>query len=258
MSTIRQFIEVALISILGSGLTVSGVFWKQYDLSTIGVLLLVVGAILFFVRGPRYFNESLLSMGTLSCLKNMNDVLDSLDVKGKSLILPPQTSSTNFAQILVVGAEMSRMLENPLSANPSAQNFFAVLDTEGGKVLRLMPLGNDLAISMVSQLGEEKHQTITQMFQRVEDILVDMGAVTALDVVQEGSLAKVVADGILSPFSCQELSKYPRICSQLLCPICSALACLVSYFFQCPVAVEGASFAGSKTELSLRVLEEES
>jgi len=195
-------------------------------------------------------------VSALPFLKNMSAVLDSLDAKGKSLIL---ASNSGFEQMLVVGAGKGGLLESTLLADSSNGGSIAVLNAEGGEVLRLTPLGNDLAVSITSQIAEEKHQNLQQMFQRVEDILTDMGALSTLDVVQDGAMVKVTVEGLLSHFSCQELcSKYPRVCSQLLCPICSALACLVSYFFRCPVAVEGASTVGRSTELSVRVLEEAS
>jgi hypothetical protein len=256
LGTIRQFIEVALLASLGSCLTVAGALWKLYDVSTVGVLLLVVGTILFFVRGPRYFDETIMRVSTLPFLKNMSTILDSLDAKGKSLILP---SNSGFEQMLLVGAGKGGILESALLADSTDGGSIAVLNAEGGEVLRLAPLGNDLAVRIASQIAEEKHQNLQQMFQRVEDILTDMGALSTLDVLQDGAMVKVTVEGLLSHFSCQELcSKYPRVCSQLLCPMCSALACLVSQFFRCPVAVEGASTVNGRTELSVRILEEAS
>jgi len=254
---LRQFIEVILLAASGLALTISGVSSKQYDLATAGVLLLSVGAVLFTVRGPRYLNDSLYGNSIMPCLRTMNDLLDDLKVKGKSLIMPPQEGANNFGQLLVVGAQASGDIEDALRGGGSAAHSILIQEAEGGRILRLVPLGNDLAVKIASHMIEEKHQSLDQAFQRVEDVLVDMGTLSSLEAIQDGPVVNIVAEDLPTHFSCKVLNeKYPHICSQLLCPICSALACLVCFFSQSPIAVEGANTVEKKTKVSVRIISE--
>lgn len=258
MNGLRQFAEVIIIATSGSAITIWGVLFKQYELSTVGVLLLVVGTVLFIVRGPRYLSDAIYGDSIMPCLRTMNDLLEDLAVKGKSMILPHQTPTDDFIQLLVVGAQRGDGIGDALMKE-SSEHSILIQTAEGGRVLRLVPLGNDLALEITSQVTEEKHQSIEQAFQRVEDIMMDMGTLSSLEAAQDGNVVNITVEDLPSHFSCQDLAtKHPHICNQLLCPICSALACLVSYFSQCPIAVEGVGIVGKKTKLSLRLLEEDS
>jgi len=253
LNALRQFVEVILIAASGTAITIWGTVFKQYDYSTIGVLLLTVGAVLFIVRGPRYLNDVVYGDSIMPCLRTMNDLLKDLKVKGKSLILPPQETG-KFEQLLVVGTNEGGGMEDALRGK--SEDSILIQDAEGGRILRLVPLGNDLGMKIASQVTEEKHQSLAQVFQRVEDILIDMGTLSSLEAIQDGPIVNIMAEGFPSHFSCKDLNaKYPHICSQLLCPICSALACLVCYFAQRPVAVEGVAIDGKKVKASLRILE---
>jgi len=226
----------------------------------IGLASFLTGLLLIYVPTEKTVSPQLISASCLSSLVNLNSLLEELGVDSKAVYLPTKEESHQPHAFL------------PLIQNPDSFSMFLKnLENSGLLVvngqdphrsgLHLVPPGSSLATLMEQESGIDFYNV---RLDRLEDTL-RTGLVDSLEIAEDirimfmnGSI-RVEVGPLISEEFCETQSKVAQsLCSQLGCPLCSAVICAVTKAAKRPVSViEISPLRGHKTSIKLGLLEED-
>lgn len=255
----RLYMRLGIAFVL-FGLSLSTVsFLVQATLfAGLGLSSFLVGLLLMYVPTERTVSARLVSASCLSSLVNLNSLLEELGVDSKAVYLPTKEESHQPRAFL------------PLIRNPdSSSMFLKSLENSGLFVvngqdphqsgLLLIPPGSSLATLMEQESGIDFHNV---RLDRLEDAL-RTGLVEALEIAEDirvifmnGSV-RVEVGPLVSEELYQMQSKVASsLCSQVGCPLSSAVICAVTKAAKMPVSViKISALHGRRISIELRLLE---
>jgi len=224
----------------------------------LGLSSFLVGILLTYVPTERTVSPRLVSASCLSSLVNLNSLLEELGVDSKAVYLPTKEESHQPRVFL------------PLLRDPdSSRMFFKSLENKGLFVvdsqdphqsgLLLIPPGSSLATLMEQESGIDFHNV---RLDKLEDAL-KIGLLEALEIAED--IRVIFADESVrvevGPLVSEELyhvqSKIAsNLCSQVGCPLTSAIICAVTKAAKKPVSIiKISALQGRRISIELRLLE---
>jgi hypothetical protein len=212
--------QLAAYLLLGIGLVVltASVLFASTILTFIGLGLAFWGMIAFFVQPQKYVKSDLMSATAESSLKTIETMMVGMGYREKGVYLPAAKEKV----VVFVPIE-------PFSRLPESSA------VEGGTFLRdpqgmlVVPPGLALANLIEKKLGFTlKNCGVETVVRALPKVLVeDLEIVRDVEInVKDDRIGFKLVDSIYADF-CREMRETSRRCG-LGCPMCSALACILT------------------------------
>ena len=223
----------------------------------LGLSSFLMGLLLMYVPTERTVSPQLVSAFCLSSLANLNSLLEELGVDSKAVYLPTKEEGHQPRAFL------------PLVRNPDSSHIFLkslenrglfIVDSQDPDQtgLLLTPPGHSLATLMEQESGIDFYDV---GLDKLEDVL-RAGLVEALEIVKDirvifaNESVRVEVGPLVSEELYDMQSKVASsLCSQVGCPLSSAVICAVTKAAKRPVSVNRISaLDGRKISIELRLL----
>ena len=184
----------------------------------VGLGLTFWGSLIFFIRPSKYVKSDLMNATAISSLRTIDKMLMGLGYGEKGVYL--QAGDTGRAVVFVPAEPFSMIPEL------SGSEDFLVSKPEG---LVVPPPGLALAALIENKLGfKVKNCGLETLVECLPKVLVeDLGIVKDVEIEITGDTVRFkLYDSIYADF-CSEVRDTSRRCG-LGCPMCSALACILT------------------------------
>lgn len=216
--------------LLGLGLLVltSSVFFTSTILAFIGLGLTFWGVLAFFIQPQKYVKSDLMNATAISSLKTIDKMMVGMGYGEKGVYVP---AGKEKAVVFIPSEPFSRI---PVSSTVEGKTF---LDDPQGMII--VPPGLALASLIEKKLGFTlKNCGVDTLIRALPKVLVeDLEVVQDVEVEVKGGRVNVkLFDSIYADF-CKEVHDTSRRCG-LGCPMCSALACILTVASGKPVIFE--------------------
>jgi hypothetical protein len=244
--------------LFGLSLSTVSVLIQANLFAGLGLASFLIGLLLIYIPTEKTVSPQMVSASCLSSLVNLNSLLEELGVDSKAVYLPTKEESHQPRAFL------------PLIRNPdSSSMFLKSLENSGLFVvngqdphqsgLLLIPPGSSLATLMEQESGIDFYNV------RLDELENGLrtGMVEALEIAEDVRVifmsrsVRVEVGPLISEELCQMQSKVARsLCSQVGCPLCSAIICAVTKAAKRPVSVVKISpLRGRRISIELELLE---
>lgn len=246
----------ASLGLAALGLGVIGLWLATNDGSTLAGLLVLAGAtilaaavLLFFLTPGRYLRSEVYEALCLTDVLTLGKLLSSLLVTSRGIYVPAsQAGATKLYLPLSGDAEAS----GQLLAAAGGQALFI---RSGKQLLGLSLDPPGLALFRYAQsLGA--YFTPDRLERDLRDVLENtLEIATRVSATIEGSTVSVTLAGLASQGMCEAVRKeHPALCSQIGCPVCSLVGCIVADATGRQVQVGDVSVRGGEIRLRLELL----
>lgn len=216
--------------LLGLGLLAlaASILFTSTILAFVGLGLTFWGALIFFIQPRRYVKSDLMNATALSSLKTIDKMMVGMGYGEKGVYVP---AGKEKAVVFIPSEPFSRI---PGSSVVEGKTF---LDEPHGMVI--VPPGLALASLIEKKLGFAlKNCGLETLIRALPKVLVeDLEVVQDVEVEIKGNRVNFkLVDSIYADF-CREIRDTSRRCG-LGCPMCSALACILTVASGKPVIFE--------------------
>jgi hypothetical protein len=242
---------IGLLALLASVLLASTI------LTFIGLGLVFWGMLMFFVQTHNYVRSDLLSATALSALKTINKMIAGLNYQARSVYIPTDGSDKALAFIPSPKITVGDAKTIKIPQGTFDQKTF-LSDPEG---LLVTPPGLALSNLVESKLGFNlKDCGVETLIRTLPKVLVeDLEVVRDVEIELTGDdVTFRLVDSVYANL-CQEARDNSGGFAGLGCPMCSALACILTIATSKAVLLEeGRSIGDKKTiESSYQILSEQ-
>jgi len=249
-------------------------FYEQAILAFIGLGLTFWGALLLYIRSENYVKRNLLNSTTLPTLTNLNQILTELGYQGNAIYLPPKYFKDPETSKIFISKRKSTNLPTPEEIRQEEDKIL-LKNAEGALII---PPGLSLSKLFEKTLGtsftkvdlEYLQQNLPKLF--IEDLEIAENleiqtkpSKTAKKINDSASVIQVkyniihvkITNSVYKDM-CKEARKLPRICGDIGCPICSAIACSIAKASGKPVTIEKTESTedAKAIEVYYRIIEE--
>lgn len=219
-------------------------------LAFIGLGLTFWGGLLLFIRPQKYVTSELLDSTAFSSLRNIDRIMTEMGYFEKGIYLP---GGNPERAVVFVPAE-------PFGRIPKAKEIEDQLFIENPKGLAMIPPGLALANLIEKKLGAPLEKcSLETLGERLPKLMVeDLGMAQDFQMHVKGNEIRFTFNESVYSDFCHKLSGSTRVCAGLGCPICSAMACVLTIATGKPVSFEGDKFSadGKSLESSYKILDE--
>jgi len=242
---------VRLIAILmlavGAIALVSSVAYSVTVSAFIGLGLTFWGALLLLIRPSGYLRTELMDSSMLSPIMMTDRLLGELGYGGNGVYM----RDDKLEAFVFVPAENGA--EIPTSSQLENNVFIA-----SPRGVILPPPGRSLAYFLEEELGGKLTiRELARLQGRLTRVLIEnLEIAKDFEMHLEAGYVRLRFIGSIYANLCRELMDNTRICSTIGCPLCSAMACILTASTQRPIAFEGESLSenGRVMEANYRFL----
>jgi hypothetical protein len=239
---------LAIIGILSLGLAVAE---SSTILAFIGLGLTFWGAILLFIRPQGYVRSDLMDSTALSSLKTIDRVMVDQGFTEKGVYLPAHNPEK---AVVFVPSE-------PFGRIPRAEELEGQTFVKNPRGIAMVPPGLALANLFEKELGVNLAEcSLESLRERLPKVLIeDLEMVEDFDMQINGDVVRFKLVGSVYSDFCSQLRGLTKVSCSLGCPICSAMACVLTMATGRPVSFEADKFSpdARTIETSYRILEQE-
>ncbi len=207
----------------------------------VGLTVLAIAILLHFLSPSRFLRGDVADALAVSGVLDLGKILSSLLIEGRGIYVP--ASEAGRTKVFVPVGEAPA--EIPLAGG--------IFVTGAGKGILLDPPGYGLLSG--SRLISP---TLTEegLENEIADILENGFELARKAVVsREGQLVTVTMTDLANAGLCSTVRKEdPRLCTQLGCPICSFVACMVADGLRRRVTIEAVEVRGKVVSATFRLL----
>ena len=237
-----------LVGIGGASLLIAVAFTSTI-LTFIGLGVLFWGAILLFIRPQKYVQSDLMNSTALSSLRTIDRVMIDLGYTEKGVYIP--AGNPEKAVVFVPSEPFTRI---PKAREIEHQTFI-----KNPKGIAMIPPGLALANLIERGLGVNLTKcSLETLRDRLPKLLIeDLEMVQDFEMQIDGNNIRFkFVESIYRDF-CNQLRGSTRVSCALGCPICSAMACILTMATGKPVSFEEDKYSpdGRILESSYRILE---
>jgi hypothetical protein len=242
-----RLIAVLMLTLGGIAL-VSSVVYLVTVFAFIGLGLTFWGALLLFIKPSGYLKAELMDSALLSPIMMTDRMLGELGYSGNGIYMRDNKQES----FVFVPAENTA--EIPTSSQLERNIFLA-----SPKGVILPPPGQSLANFLEEELGGRLTiRELASLQGRLAKVLIENLEI-AKDFEMQLEAGQVRFRFIESAYAslCRELMDKTRICSTIGCPLCSAMACILTASTQRPIAFEGETLSENQRvmEAKYRILQ---
>lgn len=226
------------VLILGVTALIVSLVYSSTILVFIGLGLTFWGAILLYIRDKEYAQKVLLDASVSPSLSTINQIIQELNYKGNAVYLPPKYFQNPVAikiyipkqeNISLPKPEQIRKYEKRLLVRNSQGILGIILTPPGAELTKLFEktLKTSFIIVELEHLQRDLSKLFVEDLEIAEDLKIQI-------VKSSGPFSQTKIDAIHVKITnsiyediCKEARKLSHICSQIGCPICSAIACAI-------------------------------
>jgi len=230
------------------------VLFNSLILTYIGLGLTLWGALLLLIRKTKYVKNKLLDSTVMSSLTTIDQVIEALDYKGKSIYLPPRHLEgfkggkvfVPYDRDIIIPpieevAQEKLFLRNPngICLTPPGLSLANLYEDE---------LGRDFATVNIDYLRSNLPKLFVKGLEIAEDLEM---------TIKDNTINIKILNSTYKDF-CKEARKLSNVCSSIGCPLCSSIACTLTRATGKPIIIEkaGLSADGKTIEASYQIIEE--
>lgn len=231
-----RLISIPLLSVGALALTFS-VIYTSSILAFIGLGLTLWGALLLYITPIHYVKKDLLNSSLISSLSAIDTLITSLDYQGKGIYMPPATLKEIKGGAVFIPAAKSTSL-------PSAEEM-----TEGKVILhnpngiRLVPPGLELANLLEAEMKTDFTKVDLEYLQNnlSKALIEDLETVEDFEMQTDGNsvhtkMTRTIYNDLYKKEGLQ------NVCLRIGCPLCSAIALILTRTTGKPVIIEKVQF----------------
>ena len=227
---------------LGALALLISIYASSTVLAFIGLGLAFWGGLLLFIRPQTYVTKDLMDSTALSSLRNIDRVMTEMGYFEKGIYLP---GGNPERAVVFVPAE-------PFGRIPKLEEIQDQMFVKNPKGLSMIPPGLAIANLIEKKLGVGLDKfSLEKLGERLPKLMVeDLEMAKNFEMHVSGDEVRFNFDESVYSDFCHTLSGSTRVCAGLGCPICSAMACVLTIATGKPV-----SFLGDKLSPDGRLLE---
>lgn len=220
----------------GAASLVASYFASSVILTLIGLGLVFWGVILLYVSPSRYIPEKILGPLSISMIKSMDRMIASMDYKGRTIFLHPKHLkglSQGYVFIPYESATVATLPNDEQLAEEKViyedpKGIFMVAPSQGIVELIEKELDSNLAIADMAFLKENLPKLLINNLRIVDNFAIEEHPEFIRANITGESAARV----------CKAVSKETQIGDHFGCPLCSALALIISKVTGKPVSIQ--------------------
>jgi len=254
-------LQSGTLFIVGVAVLITSIIYDSSILAFIGLGLVFWGAILLYIQPEEYTRKALLDAAVKSSLKQLNQIMQEVDYRGKAIYLPPKYFRNPDTSKIYLPKHENGKLPTPEHILKQ-ENAIFIGSPEG---LLLTPAGAELASLFERTLGTSFTRTDLRYLQQklprlfIEDLEIAENLEIEARDSKEGEMNDTIHVRITDSLF-KDLYKAAENRSHIGvvgCPICSALACALTKATGKPITIEAIQPIedGEIIEATYRVLE---
>ncbi|MEM2759468.1 MAG: hypothetical protein QXU32_02640 [Nitrososphaerales archaeon] len=241
-------ISIILILIGGVSLAVSYAY-SSLILTFIGLGLLLWGIVILYVSRARQVPEEVIDAISFHAIKAFDEVLLKMGLHGKIVFLYKNLAGVAKGYMLVPygGVDTEAGTENRLSANrvDITKGMYIEAPAQGLVELFERELNINLADVDLEYVQENLPVLLTE----------DLKLVDSFSIERKDNIVRMNAKGRLSSYICDLVKKQTHLGDHLGCPLCGAIALVISKVTGRPVSIRESSVKGNYIETSYALLD---
>lgn len=264
-----------LLIILGTLALASSIIYVSPIPALIGLGLIFWGIILTYIQTGEYVKETVLDATTTSLLTTLNQTMQELDYRGKTVYLPPKylndpESTKAYVPRLRIGKLPPPEQTQKLETQPSSRNSQGIIITPpGAELTRLFEDTLQTSFTKVDldYLKEQLPKLLIEDLEIASDVEIQTGISktsnpidnTNAQIAIEHDRINVKITSTTYKNTAKQTTHLSNINPTLGSPLTSAVACAIAKATGKPIIIENQQVSedGETTETEYRVLEEE-
>jgi len=243
-----------VLVLIGACSLVFSVVWTSQILAFIGLGLTFWGALLLYARPKRYVASELVDSTAISAVRALGQIVGNLGYVGTPIYLPPMTLKDIKDSRMFLPAKNETTIP---TGETVAKGTIMVEDPEG---ILLVPPGLGLANLFEEKLGVRFVEVdLDYLKTNLPRILIEqLELVEGVEVQEEGDAVQVKMEGSAYASLCTQIKKETETSTRFGCPLCSAIAVMLSRTTHRPVIIEQEELSKDKktTVTQYRILPE--
>jgi hypothetical protein len=235
----KKYLPIALglaFLLAGIALIWLSIQYESIILTFISLAITLWGSLLLCVGPTRDTTLTLLDTTALSPLEGLNQLINSLDYKGKPIYMPPQSPNDPKSEHLFItkNANIVSLLEKKKTQN----------DSPFKDGISITPPGLALANLFEKKLGKKFAKvTLGYLAENLPKVFIeDLELAKKCELSIENNLVTAKLTGVTHDFLCQKLHEKPNLCNSIGCPFSSAIACALTRSTRKPVIITESNF----------------
>jgi len=227
----------------GAAILLASIIYNASILAFIGLSLVFWGALLLYIQPEDYTRKVLLDAAVTSSLKQLNQILQEADYRGKAIYLPPKYFKNPETSKIYIPKQEDGKPPTPEHILQQENGIFI----ENSQGILLTPAGAELASLFEKTLGTSFTRTDLKYLQRklpkllIEDLEIaddlEIEARNGDDGEARNDTIHVRITNSLYKDLYTEAETRSHI-GVIGCPICSALACALTKATGKPITIE--------------------
>ena len=217
------FTTILLICILGSLIFIISFIAQISLLGIAGLLVFSVSFILLVLLPQKLSKEEILDESFFSIIVSLSKIIDNLNAKGDSLIIPTVTHSDEFLLFVPYTQEREPgiLLEINKLSKQAIMRRGILLKPIGFSLVKLFEKRIHINFSMtnLSDLSELLHRILVEECKLITDIYIE---------ILSNRIFVQLVDSLFLNISWKLHIESPKILTQLGCPLSSAIGCIIS------------------------------
>jgi len=253
----RKTVEKSGLILLLLGIT--AIFLSLISASTpvafIGLTLTFWSLLFLFILPGKYVKSEVLDSMAFSALSAVNKLVSESNYHGKAVYLPPYPKSVYVPKHLREFKE-GLVLVPPKKAGVESSIEQAFMRRPKG--LRLVPPGLGLANLLEKESGVDLSKTnpgfLTETLPNL--LMCDLELARDVKIDLGKNLVHVEMSALTCEDLCRQASQLTNICSNIGCPLCSSIACVLTKVTNKPLVIEKCKLANTVLEAWYRILKD--
>lgn len=220
-------------------------------LAFVGLTLVFWGCLFLFVLPRKHVKSEVMDCMANSVLDALNQLIADSNVEGKPVYIPVPKGAflpyhlalrNEFVYIPRKNVRVETAIEHAFMKNP--------------KGLRVTPPGLGLVNHMEEKAKLDFHRLeVGSLEETVSYVLVnELGIASGFKTrLEEKAVYSEIVDPVCEDL-CGEAKKMRYICSNVGCPLCSSIACILTRVLNKPVVIESCLVKGNTIGTSFRIV----
>ena len=246
---------------VGATILVASIVYDSSILAFIGLSLVFWGALLLYIQPEEYTRKVLLDAAVTGSLKQLIQILQEAEYRGKAIYLPPKYFKNPETSKIYIAKQKDGKPPTPEHVLQRENGIFI----ENSQGILLTPAGAELARLFEKTLGTSFTRTDLKSLQQklpklfIEDLEIADDLEIEVRNGEDGEMNDTIHVRITNSLykDLYTEAETPSHIGVIGCPICSALACALTKATGKPITIEAirTSEDGEIIEATYRILE---
>jgi len=221
----------------------------------LGLTLTFWGFLFLFVLPSKYVKSEVLDSMAFSSLSAISKIIADSNCQGKGVYLPP------YPRDAYVPRHLKQIKEGLVfipALNDKVESVIEQAFMKNPKGIHIVPPGLSLANLFEKKLGMDLfNSNLDFLIDRLPNLVTgDLGLATDFKMSLDKDLVHVEISKPVCEDLCKKASNLTNICSNLGCPLCSSIACVLTKVTSRPLVIERCELKNNAIEAWYRILKD--